>query len=618
MQTKQKLFLFCFVLLLLVNIFIPNPTVKGQEPEQHVFGNPSLPSWKNITVTVAGDGKSFTLDNADNLTWTFQYGAKKYDSIYQNGVQIVKDEVWMLQVYDGSWKDIGSSVNVFYEQVTSYNVRVIQSYTSANGDYNVTWNFYGGYRPKISFVADIKVAGTYRVDWRTYVYKDYAENMTNYVRFWNSGEEAIVFDYSDVYQAFGNITSVEGIDGWVKGKRFDLIFNVGSLPIGVFGLDPNFGYETKGGSQAYTTGAYIVGSKFYCPESGTAQSITVYLTYYAGYTSKIKCAIYSDNNGYPNALVGYTEEWTVTEGYDNWKTFNIVNGGSLSAGYYWIVFWSNTRIYYYQDNGDTNQKTLKAATYDGFPNPLPSGGTQSAYKVSIYCTYTTGGGVQEYSFTLSETLHATANLNIQQEHTYTFTGTIIQSSILEYGAEAMQILTQIITPTETVTTWQEHSYNFIETATPTTSLFYSVEGIQEFIETLTQTVTSSGTTYYWMELSYALTETAKPTATHSYGLEGIYTLIQTITPTETRIILQEQLYTLTQTTTLQTTLTYAGELAEVFITNIETITLQETIQYWIQRVELPINWGLVALCASILAFSLATAAIASQKTSESD
>jgi hypothetical protein len=181
---------------------------------------------------------------------------------------------------------------------------------------------------------------------------------------------------------------------------------------------------------------------------------------------------------------------------------------------------------------------------------------------------------EEYSFTLSETAHATANLDIQQEHSYIFTGTVIQSGILEYGAEAMQ--------------------------------------------TLTQTITSSGTTYYWMELSYALTETAKPVAMHSYGLEGIYTLIQTITPTETRIILQEQLYTFPQTTTLQTTLTYAGELAEVFITNIETITLQETIQYWIQRVELPINWGLVALCASILAFSLASAAIASQKTSESD
>jgi hypothetical protein len=58
--------------LVLVPYFSPMssqpPTVKVQEPQQNVFGNPSLPSWKNITVSAAGDGKSFTLDNADNLT----------------------------------------------------------------------------------------------------------------------------------------------------------------------------------------------------------------------------------------------------------------------------------------------------------------------------------------------------------------------------------------------------------------------------------------------------------------------------------------------------------------------------------------------------------------------
>jgi hypothetical protein len=576
MQTKQKLFLFLLIALLSLDIFIPNPTVKGQEPEQNIFGNPSLPSWKNITVTVAGDGKSFTLDNADNLTWTFQYGANKYDSIYQNGVQIVKDELWMLQVYDGSWKDIGSSVNVFYEQLTSYNVRVVQSYTSKNGDYNVTWNFYGGYRPKISFVADIKVAGNYRVDWRTYVYKDYAENMTNYVRFWNNGEEGIVFDYSDVYEAFGNITSVEGIDGWVKGKRFDLIFNVGSLPIGVFSLDPTFG-NTNTGTSSYNLNNYVRGlASVVCPENGVAESISAYLT---GGSGHVKCALY---NASDNSLVGQTEE--ITNPSSGWVTFNFLDPKpNLTAGTaYRILIWGDSsNIAIYWSERITSSGFYYQGTYGPWPNPFMVFTTPDYY-YCIYCTYTTGGGAQEYSFTLSETLHATANLNIQQEHTYTFTGTIIQSSILEYGAEAMQTLTQIITPTETVTTWQEHAYNFIETATPTTSLFYSVEGIQEFVEILTQTVTSSGTIYYWMELSYALTEAAKPTATHSIGLEGIYTLIQTVTSTETRIILQEQLYTLTQTTTLQTTLTYAAELAEAFITNIETITPHEIITYWIE------------------------------------
>jgi hypothetical protein len=232
--------------------------------------------------------------------------------------------------------------------------------------------------------------------------------------------------------------------------------------------------------------------------------------------------------------------------------------------------------------------------------------TASPYNVK-FAYLTVGVAGQEYNFTLTETLKPTSTLNIQQGHSYTFTGTVTQTSILEYGAEARQTLTQIVTPTETVTTWQEHTYNFIETATPITTLFYSVEGIQEFIETLTQTVTSSGTTYYWMELSYPLTETAKPTATHGYGLEGTFTLTQTVTPTETRIILQEQLYTFTQTTTSQTILTYAAELAETFITNIETITPHEIITYWIES---PIDWSMVAIGLAMVAFIIAAAAIA--------
>jgi hypothetical protein len=189
--------------------------------------------------------------------------------------------------------------------------------------------------------------------------------------------------------------------------------------------------------------------------------------------------------------------------------------------------------------------------------------TKTASPYNVKFAYLSLAAVGEYSFTLSETAHATANWNIQQEHSYTFTGTIIQSSILEYGAEARQ--------------------------------------------TLTQTVTSSGTTYYWMELSYPLTETAKPTATHGYGLEGIFTLTQTVTSTETRIILQEQLYTFTQTTTSQTILTYAAELAETFITNIETITPHEIITYWIES---PIDWSMVAIGLAMVAFIIAAAAIA--------
>lgn len=355
------------------------PNTKAQE--SNVFGNPTLPDWQNITVTVAGDGKSFTVDNADNLTWTFWYGADKYNSIFQNGVQIVKDELWMLQFYDGSWKDIGSSVDVSHEQIQSYNVQVTQFYTSANGNYNVTWNFYGGFRPKISLIANISVAGNYTVDWRTYVYKDYAENKTNYVKFWNEDEEAIVFDYTDVYESFGNITEAD-VSGWTKGKRFDEIFNVGFLDVGLFRLDPNFGYESKGNS--YTQYAdYIMGSPYTCPEDGTAISITAYCKMTS--SGKKKFALYKVSD---DSLVGYTEEHEGTW-IEGWHTLDIVWGGTLaSATDYYIVLWAGTAnlMFWYQDLDISG--CYDAQSYNGFPDPFdPTSWSQ--HKVSIYCTYST-------------------------------------------------------------------------------------------------------------------------------------------------------------------------------------------------------------------------------------
>jgi hypothetical protein len=438
------------------------PSVKAQEPQQNVFGNPSLPSWKNITVTVAGDGKSFTLDNADNLTWTFQYGANKYPSIYQNGVQIVKDELWMLQVYDGSWKDIGSSVNVFYKQVTSYNVAVTQTYTSKNGNYNVTWDFYGGFRPKISFLADITVVGTYRVDWRTYVYKDYAVNMTNYVKFWNGVEEAVVFDYSDVYEAFGNITMVEGVEGWVKGKRFDLIFNVGSLSVGVFRLDPNFGYETKGSSYDNIANQ-IKGSVFTITETGTAQNITVYLRQSSTNLPKVKCAIYKHSD---LSLIAVTIEWTLTSGWDNWKTFSFASPPTLTINTaYVLVVWYNHAADIFYIAGDTNQLHYSDQNYDGFPNPWVAP-THLAYKISIYCSYTTGGA-QEYSFEFSNTVSVSTSSQCYRALMFSQTETASIITVFSKGREFGFFQTETVEITTEPFKWGAYLFSRTETVTST-------------------------------------------------------------------------------------------------------------------------------------------------------
>lgn len=163
---------------------------------------------------------------------------------------------------------------------------------------------------------------------------------------------------------------------------------------------PKFGYETKGGS-AIDVGVNVHGVKFTCTYAGIAKSITLYCKQYSTSTPKMKFAIYADNAGVPAALVGYTEEWTLTSGWDNWKTLNIISGGDLTADtVYWLVFWpSATYLTVYYNAGDENQFAYKATAYNGFPNPFPANPTYAGLKFSVYCTYGAA-----YTQTVSEIL----------------------------------------------------------------------------------------------------------------------------------------------------------------------------------------------------------------------
>lgn len=159
--------------------------------------------------------------------------------------------------------------------------------------------------------------------------------------------------------------------------------------------DPNFGYETKGPSNERTMTDYIWGSFFPCPQTGIGQSITVYIKQYESCTPKIKCAIYEKLEVGPTGpLIGYTEEWQLTSGWDDWKAFNIVYGGELEADtVYFLVFWSDDSFtFYYITVGYQGGVDFK--TYNSFPDPW-SGDVPVGVMISIYCSYTvpppTGG-----------------------------------------------------------------------------------------------------------------------------------------------------------------------------------------------------------------------------------
>jgi len=391
------------------------PTVKAQTADarsSNVFGNPSLPNWLNITVEE--DSDFVVVDNADGFVWKFRKGTAGYNEVWQNGHLIVQDERWVLQyLAQARWKQRGVPQYVLWSQPQHYRVivkRFYRDWGEPETTFNVTYSFYGGFRPKISLEANIGQADAYRVKWTiSGINKTYVENEPSkyHVKFWNIDEEAVCFDYSDVYEVFGDITDIE-LDVWAGNHKLNEIFNVGVLQVGGFKLDPNFGYETLG-TIASDIENRIKGSVFTISEDGTADSITVGLKWISSaWTGNVKCAIYEHSD---LTLVAPTQERNLQlTSTATWYTFNFsAPKPDLTANSEYILcVWgqsvAGTAVTVYEV-GNTNQAHVQTVVYNNFPNPLvPTHGTA---KYSIYCTYTTGGG-QQYSRSVNQTLSASA------------------------------------------------------------------------------------------------------------------------------------------------------------------------------------------------------------------
>jgi len=165
-----------------------------------------------------------------------------------------------------------------------------------------------------------------------------------------------------------------------------------------------FGRATTAGNDGYFTFNYyaldvaeIFANKFTCTYEGNASTITVYLAQYGANNPIIKTALYTDNetNNIPNSLLGATDEWTITDGWDGWKTFNLTSEVPVNATTdYWIAIWGNNvgAEYRYQVYGKINPgvgdgRDKTGLTYDGFPDPYPTDATYTDDEMSIYVTY---------------------------------------------------------------------------------------------------------------------------------------------------------------------------------------------------------------------------------------
>ena len=152
----------------------------------------------------------------------------------------------------------------------------------------------------------------------------------------------------------------------------------------VTGSTDNFGYETQGTVYQATLENQITGTTFTCPFSGTAQSITAYITTDATYFGYVKAAIYYSNY----TLVAGSDAIEHGSGEVGWYTFNISSLPSVTINVqYILVAWSESKsgtCTIAGNAGATNESGYQALTYGTFPDPLVP--TNISRKYSIYCT----------------------------------------------------------------------------------------------------------------------------------------------------------------------------------------------------------------------------------------
>jgi hypothetical protein len=150
-----------------------------------------------------------------------------------------------------------------------------------------------------------------------------------------------------------------------------------------------FGYTSVGATKYKIRIDEKQGSKFDLLEAADIDSILFWGRTGGGAPSPtvVKCAIYRDNAGLPDAWIATTQEITINSTLQWWSA-KFSSAVSLDPGSYWLVAHSGTKLDMYGDAGATNQRANNSDIYsDGLADPFGPA-RQDDVKLSIYALYT--------------------------------------------------------------------------------------------------------------------------------------------------------------------------------------------------------------------------------------
>jgi len=157
----------------------------------------------------------------------------------------------------------------------------------------------------------------------------------------------------------------------------------------------NFGNENVEAEDLTNVADIQLATQVVLPEDGTVASISAYVK--GGVAVKKLCyALYTDNSGEPGTLVVESVAEAVGSATDHWHEISITPT-ELSAGNYWLALAFEDKKHFVKQSapggGQTRHKNNDAVA-NGFLSSWGTSDASNTRRLSIYATYTGGGGGQ--------------------------------------------------------------------------------------------------------------------------------------------------------------------------------------------------------------------------------